>query len=752
MARTSDLLDDQRRLAQLYFRAGEYDKAVAAYSKCIRMITQIATDKLEAIRVSRGLSPLPLVGSLIHPDLGSLLDQRSATLQKLGNLQDALADARRLVEVEPLGCKGYLRVGKLLLANDEPQKAYRNFQTAIYIISKAQKKYNIEVPQKLFETIKLHYRELNNYLKSEMKASRKASPSQSHTDSVTSAQDSKSSIRLKTEEFLVGPNGSLPPLNEANRILLCPARDLKRTRTDLGVDPFLALSPEILEEIFMHVPLKTVLLCQRVSKRWYKVLLMMPRVYVSRLNFKSRITLTEFYSGLKLVRSVTEHSFSRQAKQLRVRSFLNQAHLQKSLESLITIPGLDIKSLDLFDRYLSIQLLLGHLAKNGWRLNNLQRLDELKLAIGTCVRFPDIILSLFKKLRVLCLLVVLPSLSAAYNDYVPSSDKRFKQLQHLQSSPQYEALQVLVYANHPKLMPTTIEQTTAIGPTTFDPYPIFLNCQFPNLKELSVASCDFSNHLPQFGTFLTNSCNLVNLVLENNCGFTMLQFLHMLKNYLPKFCLARLTFRESAITSAQSLNEISESDLPQLNLLSHLDILGCSLSFKGLLKLLRIVNMDGSLKSLNIGQSSFLQFRTDSFQNPRSLASLLGILEICPNLSSLCLCDMELDNRTMKQFRDDFEVFGHSRVLLKSLDLSFCHKIEGYGLIDLFSAYPTQNLRLQKKGSSPSFSVENLIIDGLEVNQNTLHLLKKYGYAKKIINDPTKQKWRSFGNNSLVIS
>lgn len=784
-----DLVNDKTELALLYYRSGDFHKALATYSECIGILSNLPPETIKSIRVSRfGLSQNPIMGPLVHPQLGNILDQRSATYQKLSDSTKALEDARLLVKIEPISCKGYLRVGKLLISKNQHLKAYENFQTGIRLIESAQREFDIRVPERLFASMRRHHKELKSVLASrKLRELSSSGPSEKPSkgkaivdrDSDANNGDPGRVIRNSSKHARIPAPSSFPAPRSVllSRSLSEPYqahkynRALPSSTSELGVsvkskpkfmaqpqsqkrykrsshDPFLYLSPELIELVFLLLSVKSVLLCRRVSKTWHDLLGRMPGLFSRQIAIKPGVTVPELLLGIGFIKRVIHHSFSKQVKSLKLRSCHNSAHLKAALELLISLPGLNLRGMDISDRHLSIQLLLGCFSKLGWRLNNFQRLEQLKLAIGTGSRNENFILELFKHLKVLCLVSVIPVMSSKYNELIPVSDKRYKELSLRSKSGIYESLEVLVYVNHPKLVGDGSGGKSA---ATFNPNPIFMSKQFPNLKELSLASCDFSSHLPRLGEFLVKTPGLRRLVLENNASFSMVELFHLLKNYNPRCRLEKLVFRDKVASSPQSLYEIGTTDLWQLNGLKQLDVAGSSLSPKGLLKLLQIANKDGNLGSLNIGQSAHLVFRADSFQLGVRLISLGEILRSAPCLSSLFLNDMQLDNRTMKQFHDDIEDFGYENLCLKTLDLSLCNRIEGYGLINLFKAYPTQTKDIGDGNSSPRFSIDTLMIDGLEIHQSTASLLQKYGYVRTIINDPLKQRWRVFGVNSLIV-
>ena len=115
----TSLVDDKINLAILYFKSQNYEKALSTYNVLINQLKNLPRSTIKQIRKSYNLLETPLVGPAIHPKLGSLLDQRAATYEKLNQLASALKDGRELIKLEPIGCKGYLRTGKILYSLDK---------------------------------------------------------------------------------------------------------------------------------------------------------------------------------------------------------------------------------------------------------------------------------------------------------------------------------------------------------------------------------------------------------------------------------------------------------------------------------------------------------------------------------------------------------------------------------------------------------------------------------------------------------
>ncbi|RLV91015.1 Protein DIA2 [Spathaspora sp. JA1] len=673
------LLDNKAKLAILYFKAKDYEKALAEYGSLIETLSSLSPQAIKAIRKQQyNLHESPVIGPIIHPRLGSLYDQRAATYEKLGQFASAIKDAKLLIKIEPIGCKGYLRLGKLLIGIGKTVEAYKCFQEGIYIIEKAMKQYQVEVPEKLFQNLKAQYRDLNQELKS----------------------------RKKRKE-----------LNSNS--------DIKRLKMkgNKNLDPFIWFPLDIIQIIFEDFSLKEVLKCHSVSKLWYSCLINIPQLYVTRIHFKSYITLPEFTSGVKKLKKIVANSHSQSLKHVKVNSTFNLQHLHKILEIIISEPNMSIQSLDMIDKNINLQLFYNRLCKAGWRMNNFQNLNSLRMGLNCSIKHGEILLNLFKSLKHLELIVVFPELSSTYRDLIPSHDKIFKRLND-QEKEKYP-LESLVLVNHPDLL----KGKNSLQPSsqTYNPYPLFFEKNFPNLSQFTVCSFDFANSLPQFGQFLIQIPQCTKIYLENNQNLNMLQFLQMLKNFNPGFTLDEFVFRESKVHGAMTLNDFTMGDIPQLHKLSKLDIYGHCLSGSGLTKLLKITH--SNLTNLSIGASNYVSFELHS----QTTVQLRNILKYCPQLTSLYLNEMGINQYSLSKISSDLKS-GSTK--LSYLDLSYNSGIDGTGLIRLFEGLPS--------------GLSVLVMHGVEIPEETINYIIRRGFVGKVVQDRNRIKWRLFGVNSWI--
>lgn len=781
-----DEVDQQITTAVLLFKTRQYQHALLVYNDIISKIMGYSLKELDVIRLrkynldigektqenNQNLSQKDLktsqndrnqtnqkksFSSSTHPKLGAVLDQRAATYEKLGKLQRALRDGETIIAFEPVSCKGYLRTGKTLGLLGRQQEAQRVFEKGIKTILRAVLQHGITVPERLFESLKDQCKpsglqgELNKMiplkrsltedgLKRELKSSTEEHQVQRN------GRELNTLIKHKEDRLLKRDGLILKVLKRDDLMLKVLKRDdlMKRKRSS---DPFITLPPDIIELVFHHFKLKFVLNCHLVCKRWYHILTNIPLLYLDRVHFKNSISQHEFLHGVKLIKRITERTFSQRIKSFKINSTINAAQLKRVLETVISEPNFSIGALDIYDRHFNFQVLLNRLAKYNWRLNNLQSLESLRCGINSSIRYENVLLNVFKNLKVLHVMVLLPEMSGTLKQLVPRSDKLFCRYRE-DPRKDYPNLEVLVLVNHAKLMRG--EANVSVSGDTFNPYPVLLTKVFPNLRELTLVSFDFRNLLPQLGDFFLQTPHLRTVYFENNENFLLLELMQLLKNYNPPFTLNKLTFREKCPQISTGLTDFAVTDLPQLHGLRSLDVNGNTLTNNGLMQLLRIVNRHNHLRLLSFAASSFLRFRTDVFANrsQRNVLWLYDILTIVPGLTSLDIHELEVDHHTMLQFYKDIVKFGISRCALKVLDISFC-QVGGIGLINLFNATPT-NIKAISAGE-PAFQLDRLVVDGVELNQSTLGLLLKYGFVADLRADDKRKRWREFGVNSLVM-
>lgn len=726
MSEEQELVRDKINLAVLYFRAGDYAKALKLYDQLVLHFGRPSVAQLKKIRQRYGLNDSPVAGSIVHPELVTVLDQRAATHEKLRNYELAYADGTKIVEVDPISCKGYLRVGKLLLRQNKEKDAYEVYRKGLSTIGKARQKHGVKVPENLLNSLKKQYQTLNK----RVKTLNRGVNGNTDTNSV-----SKRRKHPDTDNLSEKRKKSATPVSDANPLLqntgsrtvglqrklddMMKYSQTKSTKTvdQSTFDPFSKLPVDLIETIFRHLSMKNVLSCHLVCRKWYTLLTSIPQLYNDRVVFKDKITTNEFTDGMKLIKRIVARSSSKLIKSLKLRSAFTPAQLDKILDGVVGDRDLKLEALEIVNVEFSIERFLGKLIEFKWNLANIDTITKIRLGINSSLKHPHILFQMMPKLKSLEIFIIESKLSRTNKHLLPTILPA-----EVEISPILETLSLI---NHPKL--TRQFMTQSINSDTYNPFVPIISMHLSMLTSLTIVSYDFTDLESEFGAFLSKSLGLKMIYLENNQEISLKTFLTMLLVYEPNFTLDKLTFREKAITRAVNLGEYPPNSLCQLHQLRYLDIYSSSLSIKGLSRLLKIC---GNVKTLNIGNSNYIYFKNDKFSNVTKM-NLYTILEPLPQLQKLYLPEMELDNLTMKIFNQDLKIYPNH---LKFLDLSYCSLIDGTGLMNLLHGVELQELHL----------------DGIELNKSTLNFLKASGLVQNIQNNEFRTRWKRYLVNSLV--
>lgn len=738
-----EIVGEKIELAVLHFRSGNYAKCLLLYNEVVQTLLAYSASEVVKVRTHYQLSPKPILGTLVHPKLASVLDQRAATYEKLDDVENALKDAQKIVSADPLNCKGYLRMGKLYLKQKKTVDAYKIYQRGVYVIERAREKHQVEVATKLFQQLKDQYKKLNRHLKDLRKDEKTPTESSPGPQVAKAARLSSASIQRRLDDML--PLKRAHSLANSSALQSLPQQTVAdpRKKTKKSLDIF-QLPPEIVESIFGYLPIRTVLRCHLVCKNWYHGLTSLPRLYKGQFVLKHRITAPEYFQGLRLMKKILHCLFSKSIDSLRVWSTFNSTHLRRIVDSIIQDPQIKLKRLALVNRDFSIEYFLGRLDKNNWSFDNLATITHLKFGINSSIIYPAILLLAFPNLVSLEVVIIDKVLRKTNKQLLPYNvDNLNRMAQTGEKIESQTSLESLSLINHPELTREMLQVPPSQN--SFSVKAPFLNIAYPNLTKLTVVNFDFKNMEAQFGGFLSHCTGLQELYLENNETLSVKCLFMILRLYSPSFVLKKLTIREKSQDLPYSLTELDEDVLTCLFDLEHLDVYGSCLSNRGLLKLLRIANRSWNLRSLNIGNSLRLCFPQDKFLSSQDVVTFSQIFQIIPSLTSLYLNELDLDNMSMRKLHQDLvAISGYENCRLKKIDLLFCHNINGVGLMNLVNASYSQT------PNTSTLMLDELVLYGLDINKETLHLLKMRDIVKLIVADPFRTKWRQYGINSYV--
>lgn len=726
MSEEQELIGDKISLSVLYFQAGDYQKALKLYDQLVSHFGRYSVGQLKLIRRTYGLTESPVKGPIIHPKLITVLDQRAATHEKLKNFDKAYADATKMVEMDPLSCKGYLRVGKLLMRRKQEKEALKVYRRGLSTIGKARQQHKVVVPENLLENLKKQYQLLDKKLGAETKENRQQKSetsekgSQQKSQKMESKREGSSLSLLQTKT--VGLQSRLDSMLKRSFSQTPPGSQTQPAKkSKIVIDLFEKLPLDLIEIIFRHLSIKNIISCHLVCRKWYSSLTNIPELYNDRIIFKNRITASEYADGMKLIKRIVSRSSSKQIKSYKLRSTLNVSQLSKILDSVVGDKDLKTQALDIINRDFSLEMFFGKLHAFNWNLVNINNITKVRFGINSSLKFPQMLFQIMPNLKSLEIIIIGSVLSRVNESMLPSS---FPFDQEVTIS---NTLEVLSLVNHPELLKE--HQSQINSSDTYDPFlpTAIFQIKFPALTSLTVVSYDFTDLETEFGRMLWNSPNLKMIYLEKNKGMAITDFLTLLRINEPQFVLEKLIIREKSITRAINLADYPPGTYACLEQLTYLDIYSSSLSIKGLMRLLKVC---AKLRTLNIGNSNYIYFKNDKFSSFTKI-NLHVILEALPQLQKLYVQEMDLDNLTMKLFNQDLRTFPNQ---VRYLDLSFCTMVDGTGLMNLVNGIKLQGLS----------------IDGVELNKNTLQYFTSKGIVHNISSDQFKTRWKQYGVNTLV--
>lgn len=703
-------VNDSIKLATLYFKNGEYSKSTKLYSKVINEIKNLTKSEVKSIRKNiYKLSEVPPVGPLVHPKLGTVLDQCAAGHEKLNNLQRALHEGEQLMEYEPLSCKGYLRVSKILIMMNRDLDAYKVTQRGLYYLDRAQKVYHVNLSEKHYSNLQAR----SKHLKQRIKSKQQNAERPPRSNSPESESSNSSSL-------------SLPAKRSSSGLIIRQIRSTPDTKKTL--DPLHFLAHDILELVFVQLPLRSIFACHQVSKKWYEFLTMMPRLYNKRITMREKITSQEFASGIKFLSRVMRRSNTRQIEVFRLRSVLNLVNFSKIMDQLFitmarTSVAITIRELDIMNQNLSFHMLMNQVCKFASSDTSLLAVKALRIGFNSYVPDANLLLSAFPGLQSLEMVILQDSLG---KDCFETFANHFS----LRETNARTGLHHLSLINHPKLR----LQVSSL--------PIHIT-DLPFLESLKIASFNFTDDL-ELRQFLQNSENLRVLYLENNTALSITSLLRYIQLDGAQFKLLSLAVREA--TAQIRSWDVNPADLPQLHDLVHLDLYSTSLSTRSFIRLLQVANHNGNLQSLAIRNSTNIQFLNDTLVRNNSPRLTLGnIMEMCPDIEHLYLNEVGVDNTTLRNFAREL-ASKRSKFHLKSIDLSFCERLDGTGILSLLESVRTSN----NSGTEFGCKLQAMTLHGLPLYTETLQLLRNHPAVGLITHDPTRLKWREYGRNTLV--
>ena len=666
----NDVMVKVFELAQRNFKEKKYQDCLTLLSRAIGYALSMDQRSIMKLRKSYGLTERPSyagrTAKLYHPKLVAMLDSRAATYEKLKKLNDALKDGEQIVRVEPFNARGYIRSGKLLQALGHWQQASDVYDRGISMLLMGRDTFKLKLNEQMFKIMK----------------------------------EQRSIVRSKLKDIAKRKNGRLvpiPPLEEGK------SKRVKTSSTKC-LDPLNFLPVELMHRILSMLPLRLALRCRLISKRWDELIPALPLYNDIRL--ASLSSFKDVANCFKLVHRSKEHTMVKSVKRLVLPSV--SIADESRIVSFILKQELEITgTLDMTLMDITMQQLVDMLRENDSAVKTLKR---LKLTCIFVPKYEEQLPFLFPRLEYL-------SITPTPTRRVMALPKNY--ISPLASFPNLKALHIIgdLRKKYPSLPFECIFKQS--------------NSQmFPNLQDLIIVGYDFSHVNSNNGTFnfLENFTKLRTLVLENNKTFT---FRTLLKrhDFLQLPMLTKFVFREPETRQAEGLQLYVDDYLFNVfGRLQVLDLTGSSISYSGLIKLLRVCGQ--SLKHLYIGLCHNITFQKSRIVGTEYF-NFEQVSALCPNLQSLYMNQsIGLSDSALDDFIKTIRI-NNSFPRLRLLDLSFNNELNGYKLLEFL-----------KERKMPI-----LVLHGIDLKPDTVRAMEKY-YCQKVLSRMDRQYWREYGVNS----
>lgn len=694
------IIDKALDLGVTYFRNENYVKARDLFRKALELAMSYGDEELTQLRAKHGLRkytiPEPDKDSRIHhPKYVRLLDNMSATYEKLGDLKKALSYAKKMVEVDPYNLKCYIRLGKILQKQVRDKQAYETYKLGLRRTKEAHESYSWEVSQKLIEIAKQQKIAIKRRLGDSIKENSPAVTESKHL---------------------------IDPIEERNRLIKKARRQspgLPHNNQEQRKDFVLDLPPELLILVLCDFTAKELFRITLACKSWRKRLLSFPQLFqrfiLNSCTHRQLVKFCDFIERLSPMLTPRYHSL----ELLRFSPKFARDEL-KSVEIIFSrMRKIEVQKLILSVPNCSTSHLAKIMASNVQLCKALTSLSMI-LAFRADKPYEVEMLSQCENLRRLEVLV---------NSSVVPVNQGF-----VRTSSFIEPKMLPTWAGNLETFSLTCDQNKVKG---FPFMTLVLHFPVNHLSKLFISGVTFALETPQFD-WLANFRFLKELWFENNRFAEFSAFIRLLRDYPLSDRLEKLTFREDSIGTRVDLEEISEGFFYKHNFqsLREIDLMGSSISGLGLTRMVSYLEPN-KLRKFNFGDCPHVKFQRVQVPNESMSLSPYDFLRSLPHLESLFMPQCAaLTDDTMSLMTESVDYLND----LKSLDVSLNSSLTGASLYEFLKA-------LRDVRSAP---LEYLNIDGCaSISHITVNMLRSQSLVKKLDCVYEREMWRRFGINSF---
>lgn len=712
-------VDRALELGTKYFKVQDYRNAKEVFIKAIKLVQLSRDDEIIKLRESLNLTShtYTMIDDkvhkiVVHPRHIKLLDNLSASWEKLGELEKALRITDKMIQKEPYNLRSYIRRGSLLQRLKRYKDALLVYTKALRMAKYGHETLKIEYSQKFIDFIQNQKRHMKDILQ------------ENRSDS----KEKKSSKRVFID----------PVIEHANQ-----DKRLKMTLTDpvnepAKVDFIKQLPLELLPIVLHNFKSSDLLKISMVSKTWSSRVLYFPNLFkvfnlrnttyknLSQfLNFIHKtiphrnITMSEnsqsltYASKTRFVDSITLSSRMASEEKRILKTFFTQLQKYQCNQLILSLPHTTIYELA---KYIVSSSSFCESTKD------LSLLSPLRVDKSGDIDF----LSHFNNLNNLEL-IFSGSLVPVTSSFNATSDIPLSVISKLRPgwSDNIRSLRIICDQEKVKSFPL-------LALLRFDsPF------NWPSLKKLCVSGVTFEENTMNFSWLLKFS-EIEELWLENNKNSNFSYFMSTMRDHYVFKNLKSLTFRENIINGRYDMDATNRTNAYGNNLknLKSLDLMGTSISGIGLQRLASYFTTE-LLERLNIGNCPYIGFsRRNSLNDFENISTDEHFFENINNLKELYLHQLgSLNDDSIAALIQQIWSLKN----LEKLDLSFNQSISGASIYELV-------LSIIRNNGKP---ITNLVLDGCSsISHVTINMMRDKKLVKRLDCIYEKEQWNQFGINS----
>lgn len=718
-------VDRALELGTKYFKLQDYENAKNVFLKTIKLVTICSDKDVIKLRKSLGLTSHVFVRvgdnneqKIVHPRYIKLLDNLSASWEKLNEITKALKVADKMIEKEPYNLKGYIRRGILLQKSGKEEQAYKNYKMALKMANYGH------------DTLKIDY-----------------SPK-----FMSFVQNKKDAIRQnlinskKEKEKLVTKD------SQQKRVIIDPIEEqklIKRQKLDIvdqrgsigdGVDFISNVPVELIPLILKDFTTTELLKMTRVSKTWYKRILSWAILF--KIFDLRRLTSRDFNHFINFLKKITVSKSIRMNSSSNYSSSQLTSHCMKSIAISSRIPSEEKKIMKLVltslqncqsDRLVlstsqsTIHELSKNIEPNSTFYNNVKDLSlvaMLRADKPSEVEF----LSNFKNLQNLELIISssLIPLTSSFNSGASFAESDISRL-FPDWANKLSSLRVICDQDKVKSFP----MKSFLGSNS--------SLNWASLTKLCISGVTLDGTVRDFN-WIKKFSNVEYLWLENNKNGKFETFMELMKRNHIFQNLKSFVFREDVNNRRYDL--LTTDDNPYLHSnfrnLKSLDLMNTCISGSGLNSLTQYIS-ENEFEKLNIGFCPYIGFSKRNHPNDlNNINPEMGFFYRMTSLKQLILPQMgAITDSSISALIEQIECLSS----LKKVDLSLNQSITGSSVYDLVLSI------IKNNRNKP---LNTLVINGCtSISHLTVNTMRDKRMVTNLECIYERETWEQFGINSF---